>query len=152
MPYLALSRQQRGQYHTENDNCEGKQSQNEQEKGCKQEEENDGRDQNEVDLQGAYDAYYGLLKCYEGNVIHGSATLDESFYGFSRSQQKLTQQQEALDEDGPQRSEHQVVTKSIHPESVAERSDWTLVRVNQLWVWVIGHSMSTTPVLRSRFC
>ena len=148
MPYLALSRQQRGQYHTGNDDCKGKQSQKEQEKACKQEEENNGRDQNEVDLQGAYDAYYGLLKCYKGNVIHGSATLDEFFYGSSR----LTQQQAPLHEDRPQRNEHQVVTESIHPESVAERSDWTLVRVNQLWVWVIGHSMSTTPVLRSRFC
>lgn len=151
MPYLALSRQKRGQYHPENDNCEGKQSQNEREKedkGGKQEGENDGTDRKEVELQGAYDAYHGLLKCYEGNVIHGSATLDESFYGFSR----LAQQQEALHEDRPQRNEHQVVTKSIHPEGVAERSDWTIVRVNQLWVWVIGHSMSTTPALRSRFC
>ncbi|KAI8674225.1 hypothetical protein NCS55_00745400 [Fusarium keratoplasticum] len=140
MPYLALSRQQRGQYHTGNDDCKGKQSQKEQEKACKQEEENNGRDQNEVDLQGAYDAYYGLLKCYEGNVIHGSATLDEFFDGSSR----LTQQQAPLHEDRPQRNEHQVVTKSIHPESVAERSDWTLVRVNQLWVWVIGHKWLIT--------
>ncbi|UPL00630.1 hypothetical protein LCI18_011564 [Fusarium solani-melongenae] len=143
MPYLALSRQQRGQYHTENDNREGKQSRNEQEKGCKQ-EENDGRDQNDVDLQRAYDAYYGLLKCYEGNVIHGSATLDESFYGFSGSQPKDAQQQEALHEDRLQTNEQQVVTKTIHPEGVAERSDWTLVRVNQLWVWVIGHKWLIT--------
>lgn len=131
MPYLALSRQQRGQYRTENDDCEGKQPQNGWEK--------------EIEQQAAYDAYHGLLKCYEGNVIHGSATLDQSYYGFSNSQQKFAQQQEALPEDRPQRGGHQVVTKSIRPDGVAERPDWTLVRVNQLWVWVIGHSMSTTP-------
>ncbi|KAL6363066.1 hypothetical protein LRP88_02468 [Fusarium phalaenopsidis] len=136
IPYLALSRQHRGQYHTVNDDCEGKQSQN----GWEKEEEKGGRAQKEIGQQAAYDAYHGLLKCYEGNVIHGSATLEESFYSFPR----LAQQQEALHEDQPQRNEHQVVTKSIHPEGVAERSEWTLVRVNQLWAWVIGHKWLIT--------
>ncbi|RSL52513.1 hypothetical protein CEP54_010853 [Fusarium duplospermum] len=103
--------------------------------------QNDGRDQEPVELQGAYDAYHGLMKCYEGNVIHGSATLGESFYGFPKSDARdhATQQ-----EDRQQKSENQVVTKAIHPEGVAERSSWTLVRVNQLWVWVIGHKWLIT--------
>ncbi|KAI8725570.1 hypothetical protein NCS52_00128400 [Fusarium sp. LHS14.1] len=137
IPYLALSRQQhRGQDRTGNDD-EGKQQRDELEK-----EESDGRDQRAVEQQAAYDAdaYRGLLKCYEGEVIHGSTTLDECFYGFST----LAQQQESLHGDRPQRSDHQAVIKTIHPEGVAEGSDWALVRVNQLWIWVVGHKWLIT--------
>ncbi|RSL98385.1 hypothetical protein CEP52_010378 [Fusarium oligoseptatum] len=125
MPYLALSRQHQG-CHAGNDASEGKQAQN------------DGRDQQETR---AYDAYHGLLKCYEGDVIHGSATLEESFYGFPQSQ---AQDQATQQEDQQQKSENQVVAKAIHSEGVAERPCFTLVRVNQLWVWVVGHKLLIT--------
>ncbi|KAK7408038.1 hypothetical protein QQX98_009811 [Neonectria punicea] len=166
IPYLTLSRQRRGQDLKRNNDLGGKEPQKEEEKGEKgsnEGEEKDGRDQEEADLRGAYGAYNDLLTCYEDTVIHGSATLDESFYHFSSRQQKPTQQQEAQhddqeyddqehddqehaaqQEDRQRRNENQVVTKGIHPEGVTEKSCWTLVRVNQLWVWIIGHKWLIT--------
>ncbi|RSL38033.1 hypothetical protein CEP53_015244, partial [Fusarium sp. AF-6] len=154
LPYLTLSIQRRGQDVDNIDQDSGKEEQKkkgkerergkeDEVKGRKDRKEEDPRDEK---LRGAHEAYLRLLKSYKGKVIHGSATLDESFYHFCRSQQNDDQGQEhsqpqedrqideeeaAQQKDRQRRNESQVVTKGIHGD-VAERPDWTLVRVNQL--------------------
>ncbi|KAF4447042.1 Serine threonine- phosphatase 6 regulatory ankyrin repeat subunit C [Fusarium albosuccineum] len=86
-------------------------------------------------------AYNDLLNAYYGKTIHGSPTLDEWYYHFARGQKLLEEQQF--------RNETQVVTKRLYND-VASRDFWTLLRVNQLWIWTIGDewliSAATHPV------
>ncbi|KAJ4243835.1 hypothetical protein NW762_014713 [Fusarium torreyae] len=98
------------------------------------------------DLAGFRDKYKRVLECYDGKTIHGSATLDESYYHFTMSQKKEDEPQHLetnpeQEKDRQRRNESQIVTKHIHGKDVSKRSSWTLVRVNQLWAWVIGNNM-----------
>ncbi|KAJ4313171.1 hypothetical protein N0V84_009550 [Fusarium piperis] len=147
IPYITLSQQLEEQDVDKNDKDGG---------GRQQEQEAKGREGNdqEVDkkktqLQEASKAYRDLLKHYQDNdtVIHGSATLDESFYHFSGK--KETPEQEAQEEDRRQRNRSQVVTKSKYPEGVSGKPYWPLVRVNQLWVWIIGGKWLITATTHS---
>lgn len=83
------------------------------------------------DLIKAKERHWDLLRTYENKVIHGSPTLDESYYHFAddpRSQ-----------DDRRDRNKTQVVTKILEPYE-KDFPFWTLLRVNQLWVWVISDS------------
>ncbi|KAF7527677.1 hypothetical protein G7054_g10415 [Neopestalotiopsis clavispora] len=93
--------------------------------------------------------YDAMLKAYEKAIVHGSSTLDESYYHFgddSKSQ-----------EDKEIRNKTQVVTDSWRDkcrESWPEKQEhglyWPLIRVNQLWVWTIDDewviSASSHPI------
>ncbi|KAF4949398.1 hypothetical protein FSARC_13488 [Fusarium sarcochroum] len=103
------------------------------------------------------ETYDKLLDCYEGKVIHGSATLDESYYHFTMSQKKQDEPQghqksPSQEKDRKRRNESQVVTKHIHGKNVPKRSSWTLVRVNQLWVWVVGNNWLITATTHPIDC
>ncbi|SPN96596.1 uncharacterized protein DNG_00118 [Cephalotrichum gorgonifer] len=75
--------------------------------------------------------YDSLLEAYNGKLIHGSRTLDESYYHMA--------QDERFQKDMKQRNETQVVTREIMAQSLTDKdTSWTLVRVDQLWLWVIN--------------
>ena len=87
-------------------------------------------------LRERWKKYEKLMKTYEHSVIHGSATLDESYYHF------------APDDDDAQkdrkcRNGTQVVTKLaklIENNSGKDPDCWPILRVNQLWIWTIADS------------
>ncbi len=75
--------------------------------------------------------YDELLESYRNRVIHGSRTLDEFYYHFDEDTE--------LADDMRRRNEDQVVSKEIYGSTENEDS-WTLLRVDQLWLWVIDES------------
>ena len=98
-------------------------------------------------LQGAFKEYKDLIKMYTdgGSVIHGSATLDESYYHFAPDDPDAQK-------DRRDRNRTQVVTKHLHPENHSQAShfegsdmktlrSWPTIRVNQIWIWTIANSM-----------
>ncbi|CAH0023250.1 unnamed protein product [Clonostachys rhizophaga] len=76
-----------------------------------------------------------LLEAYKNRVIHGPSTLDEWYYHFEA--------EISSSEDKQRRNETQVVTKSLR-DNTSEGHHWRLVRVNQLWAWVIGNKWLIT--------
>lgn len=113
MPYLSFSTYCRGQCTSSN----------------KEERENHDK------LLKSRQKYEKLLEVYkeENAVIHGSSTLDESYYHFASDQES------ALDKS--ERNETQVVTTYLIPDGIDKLHFWPLLRVNQLWIWVIDNSM-----------
>lgn len=88
-------------------------------------------------LKTAQAKYNKLLGKYKDEVIHGAPTLDEAYYHFGPD--------EKSQENRQQRNRDQVVTKwpsyydpQLHPQHC------TLLRVNQLWVWVVNNSTLST--------
>ncbi|KAI1205140.1 uncharacterized protein F4807DRAFT_444149 [Annulohypoxylon truncatum] len=70
-----------------------------------------------------------LFDAYKDKVIHGFPTLDESYYHFTKD--------ESAQEDRTHRNETQVITKALRRHK-GNPSEWPLLRVNQLWIWVIN--------------
>lgn len=91
---------------------------------------------------------------YRDDVVHGCPTLDESYYHF------LPEDTNAQ-KDREYRNRTQIVTKGIaealnqrnsresgttkskgnkDDEKLAELPYWTILRINQLWIWVVGQS------------
>ncbi|KAI2611831.1 hypothetical protein GGR54DRAFT_340844 [Hypoxylon sp. NC1633] len=80
-----------------------------------------------------------LMESYENSVIHGSATLDESYYHFSQG--------DKAQKDRLRRNGSQVVTKQLESSCEDTEQDqqcegeqvacWPLLRVNQVWIWTI---------------
>lgn len=82
--------------------------------------------------------YQGLLKAYKGDLIHGSRTLDESYYHSLADM-----------EDMNHRNSDQVVTKRAQHLRIKAKegkrpnkslSKLPMLRVDQLWLWVIDES------------
>ncbi|KAI1097263.1 hypothetical protein F4804DRAFT_328090 [Jackrogersella minutella] len=75
--------------------------------------------------------YEDLFDSSKGQVVHGSPTLDEFYY-----------------HSASRRNEIQAITEMLHPEKRALSR--TLLRVNQLWIWVIDNkhliTSTTHPV------
>lgn len=63
-----------------------------------------------------------------------SPTLDEWYYHFDLDDLESTK-------DRNQRNGSQVVHNYL-PKGDKKQSHWPLIRVNQLWVWTLGNSMS----------
>ncbi|KAF3024990.1 hypothetical protein E8E14_013975 [Neopestalotiopsis sp. 37M] len=85
--------------------------------------------------------YEALLEEYKDKIVHGSSTLDESYYHFGEDESSL--------KDRKRRNESQVVTYSwLKDEKLG--SYWPLIRVNQLWIWTIDDkwllSASSHPI------
>ncbi|EWY84207.1 hypothetical protein FOYG_13970 [Fusarium oxysporum NRRL 32931] len=92
------------------------------------------------ELKDAHDLYEELQDKYEGKdkQQHGSPTLDEWYYQFAQGDNEARDDQNS-------RNESQVVSKYLkeNPETndtpcVTEPNQWTVVRVNQLWIWTIS--------------
>ncbi|KAK2731880.1 ankyrin unc44 [Colletotrichum kahawae] len=85
--------------------------------------------------------YQRLLDEFRGKIIHGSSTLDESYYHFGEDQEST--------KDKARRNKSQVVTESWRKKKELG-SYWLLIRVNQLWVWTINNkrliSASSHPI------
>ena len=93
-------------------------------------------------LKKAKGRYKELIRQYRGEVVHGSPTLDEAYYHFASDPQS--------DANRRNRNETQVVTKSLR--SAEKRGDkhlsyWKLLRVNQLWIWVIDDGIYIRSLL-----
>ncbi|KAG4433881.1 hypothetical protein IFR05_010640 [Cadophora sp. M221] len=73
------------------------------------------------------ESYQELFDTYKGKVVHGSRTLDEFFYNSLSDGDART--------DLNQRNIDQVTSKRIL--DVDNTSDWRIIRIDQLWVWVI---------------
>ena len=80
-------------------------------------------------------AYKRLLDVYNEKVIHGSRTLDESYY-------QTTPDKDAKD-DMAERNKDQVVTKWARSNRNGGEISWTILRVDQLWLWVIDPSKAS---------
>ncbi|XDG03915.1 hypothetical protein ABKA04_003530 [Annulohypoxylon sp. FPYF3050] len=92
-------------------------------------------DKEAKDLLDAKKRHRELLDTYKGRVVHGTPTLDESYYHFAKDGRSQA--------DRRDRNKTQVVTKILQPYE--ENSPfWTLLRVNQLWVWVINNHLLIT--------
>ncbi|KAL3292491.1 1-alkyl-2-acetylglycerophosphocholine esterase, partial [Colletotrichum asianum] len=91
-------------------------------------------------LMKTQDTYQVLLDEYKGKIIHGSSTLDESYYHFGDDPGSI--------EDRMRRNKTQVVTEIWRKKRLG--SYWLLIRVNQLWIWTINNrwliSASSHPI------
>ncbi|KAI8192079.1 hypothetical protein K4K48_001914 [Colletotrichum sp. SAR 10_66] len=74
--------------------------------------------------------YQKLFDEYRGNIVHGSSTLDESYYHFG-------------DDDDSTREKERRNTSQVTTDIWGDEEDlasyWLLIRVNQLWMWTIGN-------------
>ena len=109
-----------------------------------------GGEGNDTDLIDAKSEYETLLNAYEGQVVHGSPTLDEAYYHFGPDK--------ASQDSRRHRNKDQVVTKTlsakqnqepqVNPEQRREgQRQWPLLRVNQLWIWIIDNGALKVPSL-----
>ncbi|KAF5985664.1 1-alkyl-2-acetylglycerophosphocholine esterase [Fusarium coicis] len=98
------------------------------------------------DPKQAHENYDDLLQKYkgEGKHQHGSPTLDEWYYQFSQEDSDAKDNQKA-------RNESQVVSKYLREtgkindtSGTRDRNQWTVVRVNQLWIWTISNDWIIT--------
>ncbi|GES57195.1 1-alkyl-2-acetylglycerophosphocholine esterase [Aspergillus terreus] len=76
-----------------------------------------------------------LLEMYKGETVHGSRTLDEAYYQFAAGGE--------LDVGMRFRNKDQVVSRWIHGE-MKNRDVWTLLKVDQLWLWVVNSNTVIT--------
>ncbi|KAF5692443.1 hypothetical protein FDENT_2965 [Fusarium denticulatum] len=94
-------------------------------------------------LKKAHEAYEELLESYNGKneQQHGSPTLDEWYYQFAQDDK------EAID-DQRERNKNQVVSKYLKENEDGSRASklhqWTVVRVNQLWIWTVADNWIIT--------
>ncbi|RSL40494.1 hypothetical protein CEP54_016103 [Fusarium duplospermum] len=107
----------------------------------------------------ARETYKRLLRAYKSSVVHRLPTLDEWYYHFAADKKSA--------QDRQNRNETQVVTKftktresdeTARPPQSGKRakltqgdesnptkpSQWTLLRVNQLWVWIVANKWILT--------
>ncbi|KAG4261539.1 hypothetical protein FPRO03_11556 [Fusarium proliferatum] len=93
------------------------------------------------ELRNAHAYYESLMQSYEGQQQHGSPTIDEWYYQFAPDDEKAM-------EDQKKRNESQVVSKYLGEDKDAngnvERNQWTVIRVNQLWIWTISKNWIIT--------
>lgn len=73
-----------------------------------------------------------LFKAYQESVIHQPTTLDEFYYQFALDGKSI--------EDRNKRNKDQVVTRYLRQEAVENEICWPLLRVSQLWIWIIDES------------
>lgn len=89
------------------------------------------------------ETYQNLFKAYRhrGSIIHGSRTLDEFFY------HSLTDTE--VQADLEVRNKDQVTTKRIRHaiKHGGGHGDWTIIRVDQLWLWIVDNSKHACSVL-----
>jgi hypothetical protein len=82
-------------------------------------------------------AYQELFRLYEGKVVHGTRTLDEAYY------QSLT------DKELSDRNCDQVVTRRVQRHELNPGKTWTILRVDQLLLWLIDERAFLTVHLKS---
>ncbi|RYP09134.1 hypothetical protein DL765_008559 [Monosporascus sp. GIB2] len=74
--------------------------------------------------------YQELLDCHKNETIHGSRTLDEFYYQFNPDKGDNP-------EDINRRNKDQIVTKELYDDNCDNLDEWILLRVDQLWLWII---------------
>ena len=119
MPYLEFSF-----YHRDEDNvCTEEYSQNAAVKSL---------DATENKILGGLKKRNGLLNAYKASVFHEPSTLGEFYYHFTDDSH----------EERNMRNRTQVVTEYLYPNGLEGRNYWPLLRVSQLWIWIIDDSKS----------
>ncbi|KAF4499446.1 het-6-heterokaryon incompatibility [Fusarium agapanthi] len=97
------------------------------------------------DLKQRHDHYEELLDTYKGKdkQQHGSPTLDEWYYQFAQEDSEAINDQSC-------RNESQVVSKYLRENEregdmgiYREPNQWTVVRVNQVWIWTVSTTTSS---------
>jgi len=78
--------------------------------------------------------YQKLIDAYENKIVHGSHTLDEYFYH--------SVSDEANQRDLKRRNKTQITSKRILDATVNRGypGDWTIIRVDHLWLWIVDNS------------
>jgi hypothetical protein len=74
------------------------------------------------------DHYHKLLESYKDSILHGSRTLDEFYY------------QNISDAEISRRNQTQVVTRRVHSSLPGGQKSWPIIRVDQLWIWMVDES------------
>ncbi|KAL5591313.1 hypothetical protein FOVSG1_010202 [Fusarium oxysporum f. sp. vasinfectum] len=94
-------------------------------------------------LRKAHNHHEQLMRKYNGKdqQQHGSPTLDEWYYQFAQDNNDAK-------EDQKKRNKSQVVSKYLKENEdegdALKRNQWTVVRVNQLWIWTISNDWIIT--------
>lgn len=104
--------------------------------------------------------YESLLKLYEGKIIHRSRTLDESYYDFlidmnERNEDQVVTKHFSRNTDAISRGDHARFERDLSEDhlvttkhdnnvgsSKSQSDTMKILRVDQLWLWVIDDSMS----------
>lgn len=73
-----------------------------------------------------------FLNAYPASAFHAPSTLDDFYYHFADDSHN----------EKSMRNKTQVVTKCLYPDSLKDRNYWLLLRVSQLWIWIIDDSES----------
>ncbi|RYP19095.1 hypothetical protein DL766_008540 [Monosporascus sp. MC13-8B] len=74
--------------------------------------------------------YQELLDRHKNETIHGSRTLDEFYYQFNPDKGDNPK-------DINRRNKDQIVTKELYDDNCDDLDEWILLRVDQLWLWII---------------
>ena len=91
----------------------------------------------DLKLPSESDRYRNLLNLYKEELsckIHGSRTLDESFY------HSVSDEDPEAIKDMDCRNADQVVTKRVQDLTLGDSKSRDILRVGQLWIWVINES------------
>ncbi|KAJ0310680.1 hypothetical protein Brms1b_008633 [Colletotrichum noveboracense] len=83
----------------------------------------------EIDLR------QSLFAAYKDSVIHQPATLDEFYYHFASDNDSRR--------DRDFRNKDQVITKYLKPGGKQELNYWPVLRVSQVWIWIIDEIQMT---------
>lgn len=71
-----------------------------------------------------------FLDAYKATAFHAPSTLDDFYYHFT----------DDSNHEKSMRNKTQVVTKYLYPYGLEGRNYWSLLRVSQLWIWIIDDS------------
>lgn len=93
-----------------------------------------------------------FLKNYADDLVHGSRTLDEFYYQHLIANEKedgsppkpgsKSDAQQMRLADIEVRNRTQVVSRHFHSGELMSQSHWDILRVDQLWMWIIDESKS----------
>ena len=83
-----------------------------------------------LSLDPTEESYQDLFNTYNRGIVHGSRTLDEFFYNSMSDRE--------TEADLNLRNKKQVTSKRI--SDVDQKGAWKIIRIDQLWLWVIDNS------------
>ncbi|KAH9240602.1 hypothetical protein K456DRAFT_1719835 [Colletotrichum gloeosporioides 23] len=90
----------------------------------------------EIDLR------QSLFAAYKDSVIHQPTTLDEFYYHFASDNDSRR--------DRDFRNKDQVITKYLKPGGKQELNYWPVLRVSQVWIWIIDEKWIITSTSSAR--
>lgn len=96
-----------------------------------------------------------FLQSHNKDIVHGSRTLDEFYYQhlvasgdrLETADQSRQDKQKRFANDMRERNHGQVASRYFYGEDLEQREHWDILRVDQLWMWIIDESESPVTTL-----